>query len=89
MITDKPELLAPAGGVRALRAAVQAGADAVYLGADRFSARAGADNFAMENLEEWIDYCHVRGVGVHLAANTLIKEREAQDFICLLYTSMK
>lgn len=77
----KPELLAPAGGIKALKAAVQSGADAVYLGADRFSARAGADNFTLDTLEEWIDYCHLRGVSVHLAANTLIKQREAQDFI--------
>lgn len=80
-MTDKPELLAPAGGIRALKAAVQSGADAVYLGADRFSARAGADNFTLDTLGEWIDYCHVRGVKVHLAANTLIKEHEAQEFL--------
>ncbi|MEE0944376.1 MAG: DUF3656 domain-containing protein [Clostridia bacterium] len=75
------ELLAPAGGKAALVAAVQSGADAVYLGADRFSARSGADNFTLDSLGEWIDYCHLRGVLVHLAANTLVKERERADFI--------
>lgn len=78
---NKTELLAPAGGEAALCAAVQSGADAVYLGADRFSARSGADNFTLSSLGKWIDYCHLRGVSVHLAANTLVKERERADFI--------
>lgn len=77
----KAELLAPAGGKKALYAAVAAGADAVYLGADRFSARSGADNFSLNNLAKYIDYCHVRGVKVHLAANTLVKEYERADFL--------
>lgn len=78
---NKTELLAPAGNPKMLRAAVQSGADAVYLGADRFSARGSAENFGIDTLGEWIDYCHLRGVRVHLAANTLIKERERADFI--------
>lgn len=77
----KTELLAPAGSPKMLKAAVQSGADAVYLGADRFSARGSAENFGINSLGEWIDYCHLRGVKVHLAANTLIKEREREDFI--------
>lgn len=77
----KTELLAPAGSPEMLKAAVQSGADAVYLGADRFSARGSAENFSLDRLGEWIDYCHLRGVKVHLAANTLIKEREREDFI--------
>ncbi|MBS7298739.1 MAG: U32 family peptidase [Eubacteriales bacterium] len=79
-MTDR-ELLAPAGGESALVAAVQSGADAVYLGADRFSARNGADNFTLDCLGKWIDYCHLRGVSVHLAANTLVKERERAEFV--------
>lgn len=75
------ELLAPAGGEAALYAAVAAGADAVYLGADRFSARSGADNFSLANLGKYIDYCHIRGVKVHLAANTLVKEYERTEFL--------
>lgn len=75
------ELLAPAGGEAALYAAVAAGADAVYLGADRFSARSGADNFSLDNLGKYIDYCHIRGVKVHLAANTLVKESERAEFL--------
>ena len=77
----KVELLAPAGGVGALKAAVMSGADAVYLGADRFSARKGADNFTLSELSQWIDFCKLRNTKVHLAANTLIKEREVADFI--------
>lgn len=75
------ELLAPAGNPKMLKAAVQSGADAVYLGADRFSARGSAENFSIDELGKWIDYCHLRGVKVHLAANTLIKERERADFV--------
>ncbi len=72
------ELLAPAGGMEALRAAVQSGADAVYLGAGSFSARAGAKNFSFEDLSEAVRYCHVYGVKVHCALNTLIKETELE-----------
>ncbi len=70
------ELLAPAGGMAQLKAAVQSGADAVYLGSSSFSARAGAGNFSCEELKEAVDYCHVYGVKVHCAINTLIKESE-------------
>ena len=72
----KPELLAPAGGMRELMAAVQSGADAVYLGAAEFSARAGASNFSYDELRAAVRYCHIYGVKVHCALNTLIKENE-------------
>ena len=75
------ELLAPAGGMRELKAAVQSGADAVYLGASEFSARAGAGNFDYEELAEAVRYCHVYGVKVHCALNTLIKETELEAAI--------
>ncbi len=78
---NKVELLAPGGSPDSFRAAVQSGADAVYVGLDRFSARSGAENFSLSDLEKWIDYAHLRGASVHLAANTLIKQRERQDFI--------
>ena len=70
------ELLAPAGSMEALRAAVQNGADAVYLGAGSFNARMGAKNFSPDELQEAISYCHVRGVHVHLTLNTLASDRE-------------
>ena len=70
------ELLAPAGGREALTAAVQNGADAVYLGLDAFSARAGAQNFTKEALREAVAYCHLYGVKVYLTLNTLLTDRE-------------
>ena len=70
------ELLAPAGGMEALTAAVQNGADAVYLGARLFNARRGADNFDKSGLEEAVSYCHARGVRVHVTLNTLVRDGE-------------
>ena len=70
------ELLAPAGSMEALRAAVCNGADAVYLGADTFNARMNARNFSAADLQEAVVYCHVRGVKVPLTLNTLVLDRE-------------
>lgn len=75
------ELLAPAGSPASLKAAVQSGADAVYIGGSRFSARSSATNFDDAALIEYVNYCHKRDVLVHVAANTLIKENECDDFI--------
>jgi U32 family peptidase len=72
----RPELLAPAGDERALRAALAAGADAVYLGLERFSARAFAGNFGPAELLEAIDRAHLWGARVHLALNTQLKQDE-------------
>lgn len=73
---NKPELLAPAGGREALIAAVQSGADAVYLGAGSFNARQSADNFDGDGLTEAIAYCHARGVSVFVTLNTMVREDE-------------
>lgn len=70
------ELLAPAGSMDALRAAVQNGANAVYLGCGEFNARQGAKNFTIQSLAEAVKYCHVRGVSVHLTLNTLVSDKE-------------
>ena len=70
------ELLAPAGSMEALKAAVQNGADAVYLGCGTFNARQSAKNFTPQTLAEAVKYCHVRGVQVHLTLNTLVSDRE-------------
>ncbi len=70
------ELLAPAGSIEALRAAVQNGANAVYLGCGPFNARQSAKNFTPQTLVEAIKYCHIRGVQVHLTVNTLVSDRE-------------
>lgn len=79
----KIELLAPVGDFECLKAAVQNGADAVYLGASTFSARASAKNFDLSGLEEAINYAHLRGVAVHLTLNTLIKNNELDDAFSL------
>lgn len=77
------ELLAPVGNFECLKAAVQNGANAVYLGASDFSARAGATNFNFEELKSAIEYAHVRNVKVHLALNTLIKNNEFESALSL------
>lgn len=75
----KIELLAPAGSIESLYAAVQSGADAVYLGGSKFSARAYASNFDEENMTKAVDYCHLYGVKVYITINTLIKENEIKE----------
>ena len=70
------ELLAPAGSPEAVTAAVQAGADAVYLGYGDFNARRNAKNFSLEELAAAVSYCHVRGAKVFLTLNTLVSDRE-------------
>ena len=77
------ELLAPAGSMESLYAAVQNGADAVYLGSGIFNARQGAKNFTAQTLTEAVKYCHVRGTQVHLTLNTLVSDREMQE-VCTL-----
>ena len=72
----RPELLSPAGSPEALRAAVQHGADAVYLGWGEFNARRSAKNFSDEEFREALRYCHARGVRVFLTLNTLLTDRE-------------
>ena len=78
---NKPELLAPAGSMESLKAAVNNGCDAVYLGGKLFSARQYAGNFSMEELEEACDYCHLRGVKVYVTINTLYKEEEIKELL--------
>ena len=72
----KCELLAPAGTRESLVAAVQAGANAVYLGFGDFNARRRAGNFSAEEFAEAVQYCHLRGVKVYLTLNTLLNDRE-------------
>ena len=78
------ELLAPAGSMEALRAAVQNGANAVYLGCGTFNARQSAKNFTPQTLTEAVKYCHVRGVAVHLTVNTLVSDREMGELTELI-----
>ena len=72
----KAEILSPVGNKEMLIAAVRSGADAVYLGAENFSARRNAENFSLDTLSQAIKYCHIRGVKVYLTLNILIKETE-------------
>ncbi|MBR2049068.1 MAG: U32 family peptidase [Oscillospiraceae bacterium] len=78
------ELLAPAGSMEALKAAVQNGANAVYLGCGTFNARQSAKNFTIQTLGEAVKYCHVRGVQVHLTLNTLVSDREMEECVSLI-----
>ncbi|MFR4555228.1 MAG: peptidase U32 family protein, partial [Peptoniphilus sp.] len=78
MKRNKYELLAPAGDMAALKAAVSAGANAIYLGYDEFSARAKAKNFNKEELEEAIEYAHLRGVEIYVTFNILIADFEVK-----------
>jgi len=75
-MAKKVELLAPAGSPEALRAAVENGADAVYLGGKLFNARQQAENFDLDALREGIKYAHARGVNVYLTLNILISDNE-------------
>ena len=77
------ELLSPAGSFESLIPAVRMGADAVYLGSNEFSARKNAKNFNRDELEKAVEYCHIRGVKVYLALNTLIKDSEMESAIDL------
>lgn len=79
----KPELLAPCGDLECLKAAVQNGADSVYLGASGFNARARAKNFDYETLKEAIIYAKLRNVKVHVTLNILIKNEEFEDAVKL------
>ena len=88
MKTMIPELLSPVGGRAQLEAAINNGADAVYMGGSLFNARINAENFTEETLAEAIDYAHESGVKVYITFNTLIKDSElarAFQYACRLY----
>ena len=74
------EILAPAGSMETLRAALRAGANAVYIGGKRFSARSSATNFSLDEIEEAARLCHKYGAKLDLAVNTVISDSEAEDF---------
>ena len=76
-----PELLAPAGSPAALRAALCAGADAVYLGAGSFNARVNAKNFTLEALPDAVAEAHEAGAKLYLTLNTLVYDREMRDWL--------
>ncbi|MFZ5647205.1 MAG: peptidase U32 family protein, partial [Bacillota bacterium] len=82
---NKPELLAPAGGWEAFTAAVENGADAVYLGGKMFNARQSADNFDNDDLKRAVEYAHLRGVKIYVTVNTLIADGEMEDALEFLF----
>ncbi|SHK26750.1 putative protease [Caminicella sporogenes DSM 14501] len=76
----KVELLAPVGSYEAMIAAVQNGADAIYLGGKNFGARQYANNFGNDELKKAVEYCHIRGVKTYITVNTLISNNEFYEF---------
>lgn len=80
----KPSLLSPAGDWPSLRAAVEAGADSVYLGVEGFNMRANARNFKVSELKKIVDFCHKNKVEVYVTVNTIIFEDELKKVDILL-----
>ncbi|GAA0085076.1 U32 family peptidase [Clostridium sp. CTA-7] len=77
----KVEILAPAGSMESLIAAINKGADAVYLGGNKFSARAYASNFDNDNMIKAVDYVHSYGAKVYVTLNTILKENEIEEAV--------
>ena len=75
----KHELLSPAGSLEICKAVLNAGADAVYLGGDKFGARAFAKNFTQNDIQEALDFAHMRGKKIFLTVNTLLKNKEIES----------
>ncbi len=88
-MNKKPELLAPAGSMDAVIAAVQSGCDAIYCGLQRFSARATAVNFTMDEMAEVIRYCHIFGVKVYITVNTLISDEQMKAVVSMIVEAAK
>ena len=80
-----PELLAPAGEIESVYAALHYGADAVYLGLDDFNARLRAKNFSIKTLTYLLPYAHTRNVKIYVTLNTLIKQAEIEPLVHTLY----
>lgn len=87
-MSDVLEILAPAGDLHTLKVAIDNGADAVYLGASKFSARANATNFSLDELKCAVEYAHIFGAKVYLTINTIIKNNEMQDCLKLVKSAV-
>ncbi|MDD3520022.1 MAG: U32 family peptidase [Actinomycetota bacterium] len=85
----KIELVVPAGGYEQMKTAVLAGADSIYAGFEKYSARAYADNFNLKNLKKASEYCHSNNVKFYVAINTIIKENELYELIDLVSDIVK
>ncbi len=88
-LEKRAEILAPAGSFDSVVAAVRCGADAVYLGAKNFSARASAQNFSIEELRQTVIFCHERGVKVYLTLNTSVYDKELKEAAELITASAR
>ena len=88
-IRRKIELLAPAGSPEHFIAALDGGADAVYLGGKQFSARKFAGNFSDEEIENAVRQAHIKGVRVYVTLNTLIADKEMRNLEGYLYRLAK
>lgn len=78
------ELLAPAGNISSFKAAINAGADAIYMGFGKYNARAMAQNFAIDEYIKCLDYAHIRGVKVYLTLNTLVEDSDIKEILDML-----
>ena len=78
-MAHKAEILAPCGSFETLEAALRSGCDAVYLGGEKFSARQNAANFTDEQLKEAVRLCHLRGVKVYQAINTVVFDEQLEE----------
>ena len=87
IMKKKIEILSPAGSYDSLKAAIAAGADAVYVGGSRFGARAYANNLSEDQLLEAIDYVHLHGRKLYLTINTLLKLMPNDSLIINLKSS--
>ncbi|MBQ4166426.1 MAG: U32 family peptidase [Oscillospiraceae bacterium] len=83
------EILAPCGSIESLAAALNTGADAVYIGMKEFSARKNAENFSVEELKQACEECHRRGVKLYAALNTLVYDSELEQFAKCVETAAK
>lgn len=88
-MSEKVEILSPAGSYETLKAAIASGCDAVYFGASSFNARRKAQNFTDEEIENVVCYCHARGVKAHLTINTLIFDSELKEALNLAKIAAK
>ncbi len=84
IVRSQVEILAPAGSVASMKAAINAGADAVYMGGSRFGARAYADNPEEDQFLEAMDYAHLYGCRVYMTVNTLMKQQELDELYAYL-----
>lgn len=73
------EILSPSGEQESFYAAISSGANAIYLGLDKFSARAYAKNFSLDNLKEYVDYAHLRNVKIYVTMNTILFDEELEE----------